>query len=108
MDSLERRYDAGVKKARGGDKEAKEQIAVMEPALAALREGIPARKAAIDPALRPVLKRLQLMTEKPVLYVCNVEESSAGTGNAWEFSVRKTRRVSSDTSSMIAVKAGSN
>src|SRR3546814_7970893 len=54
----------------------------MEPVLVALREGRPARTAEIDPQLRPRLNQLQLMTAKPVLYVCNVEEASAATGNA--------------------------
>ena len=48
LDSLERRVVAAQKKARGGDKEAKAQLAVIEPVLAALREGKPARSVAVD------------------------------------------------------------
>jgi GTP-binding protein YchF len=82
LDSLERRLVAAQKKARGNDKEAKAQLQVMEPVLAALREGKPARAVAVASEERPILKSLQLLTAKPVLYVCNVEEGAATTGNA--------------------------
>ncbi|HLB79712.1 MAG TPA: redox-regulated ATPase YchF [Dongiaceae bacterium] len=82
LDSLERRVEGAVKRARGGDKEAAALLEVMEPALAALREGRPARAAAIPADRRPLFDRLQLLTAKPVLYVCNVEEAAAATGNA--------------------------
>jgi hypothetical protein len=82
LESLERRCDAALKKARTGDREAREQVAVMEPVLAALRAGRPARTVQVEPQLQPALRRLQLLTAKPVLYVCNVEESAAASGNA--------------------------
>jgi hypothetical protein len=82
LESLEKRVVAAQKKARGNDKEAKDELAVMEPVLAALREGRPARAVPLDPDRRAILKRLQLLSAKPVLYVCNVEESAAATGNA--------------------------
>jgi GTP-binding protein YchF len=82
LESLEKRVLAAEKKARGNDKEAKAELAVMEPVLAALREGKPARAVSLDPDQRAILKRLQLLSTKPVLYVCNVEESAAATGNA--------------------------
>ncbi len=83
LDSLERRADQNAKKAKGGDKEAKELIAVMEPVLVALRAGKPARTSRpADPAARRIFDGLQLLTGKPVLYVCNVEEGSAATGNS--------------------------
>jgi ribosome-binding ATPase len=82
LDSLERRLVASQKKARGADKEALAQLSVMEPVLAALREGKPARTVAVSPEQRPILRALQLLSAKPVLYVCNVEEAAAATGNA--------------------------
>src|SRR5438105_1769983 len=82
LDSLERRFAAAEKKARGNDKEAKAQIDVMQPILAALREGKPARRVRNDdPERARIFKGLQLITAKPVLYVCNVDEAGAGTGN---------------------------
>jgi len=83
LESLERRADQAAKKAKGGDKETKEMLVVMEPVLAALRAGKPARTALPDdPAQRKIFHALQLLTGKPVLYCCNVEEGSAATGNA--------------------------
>ncbi len=82
LESLEKRVTATEKKAKGGDKESKEQLALMTKALDLLREGKPARKADLAPEEREPYKRLALLTEKPVLYVCNVEEESAATGNA--------------------------
>jgi len=81
LDSLEKRSIGLVKRARGGDKEAIAQMALIEPILAALTAGKSAR-TAIPKGEEEAVRRLQLMTSKPVLYVCNVEESSAATGNA--------------------------
>ena len=77
LDSLERRLPPLQKRAKGGDREAAQQIAVIEPALAALREGKPARGVAVPAELSFAWKQLQLLTQKPVLYVCNVDERSA-------------------------------
>jgi GTP-binding protein YchF len=80
LDSLEKRLVPLQKKAKN-DREAAVQVALMEPIIAALSEGKPAR-TAIPPGEALAVSRLQLMTSKPVLYVCNVEEASAATGNA--------------------------
>jgi len=82
LDSLERRMVAAQKRARGGDKEAKAQLDIMEPVLVALREGRPARAAAIPAERRPDLNALQLLTAKPILYIANVDEANAALGNA--------------------------
>ena len=82
LESLERRYDSAVKRARGGDREAKDDVAVIEPVLEALRRGEAARTVDMPPERRRRFRQLQLLTAKPVLYVCNVEEESAATGNA--------------------------
>lgn len=84
MDSLEKRVSAAQKKAKSGDKEAAAQLAVMEPALAALQAGKPARSIVkgLAPDALALFKQLQLMSGKPVLYVANVGESDAAAGNA--------------------------
>ncbi|BAQ18140.1 redox-regulated ATPase YchF [Methyloceanibacter caenitepidi] len=82
LESLERRVPALEKKIRGQDKEAKETLALLERALVVLREGRPARYAAVDHEDRKAFHSLGLLTSKPVLYVCNVDEASAGSGNA--------------------------
>ncbi|HYZ23408.1 MAG TPA: redox-regulated ATPase YchF, partial [Rhodopila sp.] len=87
LDSLERRLTQAQKRARGGDKEAAAAVALMEPLVAALQDGRPAR-TAIPPGEEEAVRRLQLLTSKPVLYVCNVEEAAAATGNAYAARVR--------------------
>jgi len=82
MDSLEKRVNAAQKKARGNDKEAKAQLEVMEPILALLRDGKPGRVFKPTAEEAEIVRQLQLLTTKPVLYVCNVEEASASEGNA--------------------------
>jgi GTP-binding protein YchF len=81
LESLERRIVPVEKKAKGGDKESKEQFALMSKALALLRDGKPARKAELTPEEREPYRQLGLMTQKPELYVANVEEGSAASGN---------------------------
>jgi len=87
LESLERRVHAAEKKVRGNDKEAKALLEIMEPALAALREGKPVRGLDFDADQAKIVKSLQLMSAKPVLYVCNVDEASAATGNKFSAAV---------------------
>ena len=91
LDSLERRLPAIQKKARGGDKENMALAALMEPIVTALQAGHPAR-TAIPPDQALAASRLQLMTSKPVLYVCNVEEDAASTGKRLQHPRRRPRR----------------
>jgi GTP-binding protein YchF len=103
MESLERRITPLEKRAKGGDKEAKEQIAVMEKALALLREGRPAREAELDESERKPFKMLQLMTGKPMLYICNVDEESAAEGN--ELSARVAARAKEVGAACVVISA---
>jgi len=82
LESLEKRILPLEKKARSGEKDAKEALALMTKAVTLLREGKPARLASLSPEERGPYSQLGLMTAKPVLYVCNVEEASAAGGNA--------------------------
>jgi GTP-binding protein YchF len=102
LDSLERRVAAAEKKVRGSDKEAKAQLEVMEPALAALRAGKPARGLKLDADQAKILKSLQLMSAKPVLYVCNVDEASAATGNAHSAAVERFAKEQGAASVIIS------
>src|SRR5581483_502246 len=81
LESLERRVPMLEKKIRGQDKEAKQTLALLERALVLLREGKPARLAAVSEEEQAAFKSLGLLTSKPVLYVCNVDEASAAAGN---------------------------
>jgi len=88
LESVERRMQTLVKKARGGDSDAKADLALMEKLFAQLSDGVPARRATgLTEAEQARLPHLQLLTAKPVLYVCNVAESDAATGNAFTAAV---------------------
>ena len=83
IESLERRMAALVKKTRSGDADAKRDFNLMEKLLPQLSEGVPVRRATgltQDETAR--LPQLQLLTSKPILYVCNVAEGEAATGNS--------------------------
>ena len=83
LDSLEKRVPNLVKKGQQGDKEAKIQASVLGQALELLRGGKPARLTRPkDEEEKKALDRAQLLTAKPVLYVCNVDEADAASGNA--------------------------
>jgi GTP-binding protein YchF len=104
LESLERRMDQAAKKAKGGDKEAKDLIVVVEPVLAALKAGKPARTAKpADPAMEKVFHGLQLLTSKPVLYVCNVEEAAAAKGNA--LSAKVAEMAKAQGAAMVVISA---
>ena len=103
LDSLEKRLTALEKKAKGGDKEAKGQAAVIEKVLPLLREGKPARLTPVTDEERPIFRGLQLLTAKPVLYVCNVEEGAAATGNA--FSVKVAGRAKAEGAGCVVISA---
>ncbi|WP_298973641.1 redox-regulated ATPase YchF [uncultured Roseobacter sp.] len=82
IESIEKRLQNIVRKVRGGDKEAVQQERLMRAALAALEEGQPARVVEVDDEDARAWSLLQLLTTKPVLYVCNVGEAEAASGNA--------------------------
>src|SRR4029453_4283062 len=83
LDSLEKRVDNLSKKAKGNDKEAKEHLALFNRARALPREGKPTRLLERKPEEERNFRMLGLLTSKPVLYVCNVEEASAKDGNSF-------------------------
>ncbi len=102
LESLEKRLPALVKKARGGDRDSLAAVALIEPIVAALQDGRPAR-TAIAAADAEAARRLNLMTSKPVLYVCNVEEAAAATGNA--LSARVAERAAAEGAGVVVVSA---
>jgi len=104
LESLEKRVPAAMKKATGGDKEAKIMVSVLGQALELLREGKPARLTEPrDDEEARVFAQAQLLTAKPVLYVCNVEEESAADGNA--FSARVFEKAKAEGASAVIVSA---
>ncbi len=103
LDSLEKRLFALEKKAKGGDKEARETLDLVHRCLALLREGQPARMAAVKPEERKLFSGLGLLSAKPVLYVCNVEEAAADAGNA--FAAEVAARAASEGAVAVVVSA---
>ncbi|MGE5261404.1 MAG: redox-regulated ATPase YchF [Actinomycetota bacterium] len=104
LDSLERRVPILEKKIRGQDKEAKQTLALLERALVLLRDGKPARLAAVDEDERIAFRSLGLLTSKPVLYVCNVDEASAATGNAYSARVEALAKAEGAGCVVISAK----
>ncbi|HSU04342.1 MAG TPA: redox-regulated ATPase YchF [Acetobacteraceae bacterium] len=102
LESLEKRIVGLTKRARGGDKDSTAQLALIEPIMAALAEGRPAR-TAVPPGEAEAVRRLQLLTGKPVLYVCNVEESAAAGGNL--YSARMADRAAAEGARFVVVSA---
>jgi ribosome-binding ATPase len=104
LESLERRLPQLQKRTTGGDKEAKELVPVIEKALAVLREGRPARQAEITKEEGKTFRGLQLLTAKPVLYVANVDEASAATGNDYSARVEGLAREQGAVAVAISAK----
>ncbi len=103
LDSLERRVDGLTKKAKGGDKDAKETVDLVNRALVLLREGKPARLVERKPEEERTFHMLGLITALPVLYVCNVDEGSAADGNA--FSAKVAARAKAEGAAAVVISA---
>jgi len=88
LSNTEKRLEKARKTAKGGDKDAKALVAVAEQVVSLLEEGTPARAHTWEDHQLPVIKELQLITAKPVLYVCNVDEDGLSDGNAFVDAVR--------------------
>ena len=82
LEGMERRVDTAAKRAAGGDREARAALGAMEKVRAGLRDGVPASRVALGEDEARVRDGLGLLTAKPVLYLCNVDEADAATGNA--------------------------
>jgi GTP-binding protein YchF len=103
LESLERRASAAEKKAKGGDKEALVQVTAMKAALAHLHKGEPARMTRVSDEHRPVFDQLGLLTAKPVVYVANVDEGSAATGNG--LSAKVEERAKKEGAAFVVISA---
>lgn len=104
MESIEKRLANISRKIKGGDKEAVEQERLMKAALAALENGKPARTVKVAEDDRKQWGMLQLLTAKPVLYVCNVEEENAAKGNALSDKVAAMAKEQGAASVVISAK----
>ena len=104
LDSLEKRMANLTKKARGQDKDAKAMLALMEKLYQGLSDGKPARTVeGLTDLEKASLPSMQLITAKPVLYVCNVDEGDAATGNA--LTERVAARAAEEDAAYVVVSA---
>ncbi|MBI3274397.1 MAG: redox-regulated ATPase YchF, partial [Methylocystis sp.] len=104
LESLEKRIVPMEKKAKGGDKEAKEALDLMRRCLELLQRGEPARLVERKPDERTAFVALGLLSSKPVLYVCNVEESAAAAGNAFARTVAARARQEGAAAVVVSAK----
>ena len=100
LESMERRIDVMHKRARQGDKDEIQLINVIESVLAVLRDGRLAQATEVLPTEEHLLNQLNLLTAKPILYVCNVEEENAGKGNCHSKAV-ETMAVSEGSDTVL-------
>ena len=103
LESIEKRLQGLVRKVRGGDKEAVQQERLLKDAMAMLEDGKPARLVEVDDEDAKAWKMLQLLTTKPVLYVCNVSEEDASEGNA--HSTRVAEMAAAQGNSHVIISA---
>ncbi len=103
LESLEKRRPNLEKKAKSQDKEAVATIKVLDKVLAVLQEGQPARQTEITDDERPIFRRLGLLTNKPVLYVANVDEESAANGN--ELSEKVKTQAEKEGAAFVVISA---
>jgi ribosome-binding ATPase len=104
LESLERRVAQMEKKAKGGDKETKDLLALAERSLGELKEGRPARAIGVSRDERRLFQSLGLLSSKPVLYVCNVDEGSADRGNAFSDLVREQAAKEGAATAVVSAK----
>ena len=100
LQSLERQADQVSKRAKSGDKDAKSVLSLVERLREMLDNGTPARKLETSPAEHSVVRQMHLLTSKPVMYVCNVDEASAATGNSLSDEIGKLA-TSQGTASVV-------
>ena len=103
LESLEKRRDNLEKRAKAGDKESAKTLSLVKLALEQLEAGRPARAAKVPAEDDKPWRMLQLITAKPALYVCNVDEESAAAGNA--LSAKVVERAAKDGAKSVVISA---
>lgn len=104
LESIEKRRANLARKLKGNDKEAAQQDRLLAAAQTALEADKPARSVAVDADDLKQWKMLQLLTQKPILYVCNVEEENAANGNAHSEAVAKMAATQGAGAVVISAK----
>jgi GTP-binding protein YchF len=103
MESIEKRLQGLARKLKGGDKDTVEQDDLLRRALVVLEKGEPARTVDVADDERKSWNMLQLLTAKPILYVCNVDEGNAATGN--DFSAKVAEMAAEQGAASVVISA---
>jgi len=103
LDVVEKRAEKHQKMSKANDKDALKGLEVMKKMKAHLEQGLSARNCILEDDEKPYVDELDLITMKPVLYVCNVDESAAATGNA--FTETLTEAVKDEDAEVLIISA---
>ncbi|MCS5606583.1 MAG: redox-regulated ATPase YchF, partial [Alphaproteobacteria bacterium] len=103
LESMEKQVQGAIKRQRGGATEATAQLKLMERVIATLQEGRPARQVEVPAEEGGHMRQLQLLTSKPVLYVCNLDEATADKGN--KFSRAAENFAAEEKAGVVAISA---
>jgi len=103
LETVEKRLSAAQKSAKSGDKNAQKVVALLERYVKALESGQSARTVSVTDSEEPIAKELQLLTNKPILYVCNVDEDSVATGNQYVDQVKES--VAAENAEVLVIGA---
>ena len=103
LETLEKKINVIEKKSNSGDKEAKNTLVVLQRIIRDLSDGVPVREIDLEEEEKSLINSLQLLTAKPILYVCNVEESAAAMGN--QFSEKVEELANSRKASTVIISA---
>jgi GTP-binding protein YchF len=103
LETVEKRLDAAKKSAKSGDKNALKMVSLLERLKTALESASSARTVELEDSEKPILKELQLLTSKPILYVCNVDEGSVATGNQYVEAVKEA--VKNENAEVLVIGA---
>lgn len=104
LESVDKRIERVQKIAKSGDKDAKAEYEVLLKFKAHLESGQNARSLEMDKEPRAWIKGLQLLTDKPIIYVANVDEESINSGNEW--SKKLEENIKHEDAQLILVSAG--
>jgi hypothetical protein len=104
LESLEKRIQNLERKMKSNDKDAKEHLDILQRLKPILEEGLPARNLEVSEDEAPILKSMQFITTKPIMYVCNVDESDLPNGNAYSDAVKEAVKAQSSEAVIICSK----
>jgi len=104
LETVEKRLSASQKSAKSGDKNAQKMVSILERYKVTLESGQSARTVELDHLEKPLAQELQLLTSKPILYVCNVDEGSVVSGNKHVDAVKAS--VAGEVAEVLVIGAG--